>query len=170
MNVSLVSEPVHLIALHWRHNRRDGVSIHRRLDCLLSCLFRCRSAKSSKLRVTGLCEGNPPVTGGLASNAENVSIWWRHHGHSWTSCHLLGEGIVATTLCMQQHLQNTCSVVYDCNCRSQPLVTLLGTILYMIVMYWTFRQPESLSSSWLIWVVRDNLCGPLWMSHSSTNE
>ena len=37
----------------------------------------------SKLRVTGLCEGNPPVTGGFpsqtASNAENVSIWW-HRG------------------------------------------------------------------------------------------
>ena len=34
-------------------------------------------------RVTGLCEGNPPVAGGFpsqrASNAENVSIWWRHH-------------------------------------------------------------------------------------------
>ena len=36
-----------------------------------------------KLRVTALCEGNSPVTGEfpaqLASNAENVSIWWRHH-------------------------------------------------------------------------------------------
>ena len=35
-------------------------------------------------RVTGLCEGNLPVTGEFpaqkASNAENVSIWWRHHG------------------------------------------------------------------------------------------
>ena len=30
----------------------------------------------------GLCEGNPPVTGGFppqrSSNAETVSIWWRH--------------------------------------------------------------------------------------------
>ena len=44
---------------------------------------RGRSKKTSKLRVTGLCEGNSPVTGELsaqrASNAENVSIWWRHH-------------------------------------------------------------------------------------------
>ena len=35
------------------------------------------------LRVTGLCAGNSPVTGEfpahMASNAENVSIWWRHH-------------------------------------------------------------------------------------------
>ena len=36
-----------------------------------------------KLRVTGLCEGNSPVTvefpAHMASNSENVSIWLRHH-------------------------------------------------------------------------------------------
>ena len=46
---------------------------------------RHRSKKTSKLRVTSLCEGNSPVTGEFpaqrASNAENVPIWWRHHGH-----------------------------------------------------------------------------------------
>ena len=39
--------------------------------------------ETSKLRVTGLCEGNSPVTGEFpaqtAINAVNVSIWWRHH-------------------------------------------------------------------------------------------
>ena len=44
---------------------------------------RRRSKKTPKLRVTGLCAGNSPVTGEfraqMASNAENVSIWWRHH-------------------------------------------------------------------------------------------
>ena len=39
--------------------------------------------KTSKLRVTGLCVGNSQVTGEIpaqmASNAENVSIWWRLH-------------------------------------------------------------------------------------------
>ena len=30
------------------------------LDCLLNRLFRCRSKKTSKLRVTGLCAGNSP--------------------------------------------------------------------------------------------------------------
>ena len=39
--------------------------------------------KSPNLRITGLCEWNSPVTGVFptqrASNAENVSIWWRHH-------------------------------------------------------------------------------------------
>ena len=44
---------------------------------------RRRSKKTSKLRVTGLCEGNSPVTGEFpaqrTSNADKVSIWWRHH-------------------------------------------------------------------------------------------
>ena len=39
--------------LQWRHNDRDGVSDHRCLDCLLSRLFRGRSKKTSKPRVTG---------------------------------------------------------------------------------------------------------------------
>ena len=35
--------------------------------CLLNRLFRCRSKKTSKLRVTGLCEGNSPMTGEFPS-------------------------------------------------------------------------------------------------------
>ena len=48
--------------LQWRHNERDGVSNHQPHDYLLNRLFRRRSKKTSKLRVTGLCEGNSPVT------------------------------------------------------------------------------------------------------------
>ena len=69
--------------LRWRHNGRGGVSNHQPHHCLLNRLFRRRSKKTSKLRVTGLCVGNSPGTGEfpaqLAGNAENVSIWWRHH-------------------------------------------------------------------------------------------
>ena len=50
----------------------------------LNELIMRRSKKTSKLRVTGLCAGNSPATGEIpsqmASNAENVSIWWHHHG------------------------------------------------------------------------------------------
>ena len=70
-------------ALQWRHNERNDVSNHWCIDCLLKRLFRRRSKKPSKLRVSGLCEGNLPVTGEFpaqtASNAENVSISWHHH-------------------------------------------------------------------------------------------
>ena len=70
--------------LQWRHNGRDAVSNHQPHDCLLHRIFKRRSKKTSKLRVTGLCAGNSPGTGEfpaqMASNAEDVSIWWRHHG------------------------------------------------------------------------------------------
>ena len=69
--------------LRWRHNDHAGVSNHQPHGCLLNRLFRRKSKKTSKLRVTGLCAGNSPGTGEfpaqMASNAENVSIWWRHH-------------------------------------------------------------------------------------------
>ena len=45
---------------------------------------RADQRKKSKLHVTGLCARNSPGTGEfpaqMASNMENVSIWWRHHG------------------------------------------------------------------------------------------
>ena len=63
-------------SLQWRHNERDGASNQQRLDCLRNRLFRRRSKKTSKLRVTGLCEGNPPVTGGFSSQrASNVEMF-----------------------------------------------------------------------------------------------
>ena len=70
-------------SLQWRHNGRDSISNHQPYDCFLNLLLRRRSKKISKLRVTGLCAGNSPGTvefsAQMASNAENVSIWWRHH-------------------------------------------------------------------------------------------
>ena len=51
------------VSLQWRHNEHDGVSNHQPHDCILNRLFRRRSKKTSKLRVTGLCAGNSPVTG-----------------------------------------------------------------------------------------------------------
>ena len=68
--------------LQWRHNEHNGVSNRQPRDCLLNRLFRRRSKKTSKLRVTGLCAENTPVTGEfnvqMTSNVKNVSIWWRH--------------------------------------------------------------------------------------------
>ena len=75
--------------LQWRQNGHDSVLNHQPRDCLLNRLFRRRSKKTSKLRVTGLCAGYSPVPGEfpaqMASNAENASISWLHHA-SWPSC------------------------------------------------------------------------------------
>ena len=85
MDKVVIENPISKLwkSLLWRHNGRDSVSNHQPHGCLLKCLFRRRSKKTSKPCVTGLCAGNSPGTGEfpaqMASNAENVSIWWRHH-------------------------------------------------------------------------------------------
>ena len=69
---------------HYYHIIKGKVKVS-----LINRLFRHRSKKTLKLRVTGLCVANSPGTGEIpaqmASNAENVSIfWWRHHAHTLT--------------------------------------------------------------------------------------
>ena len=86
IRISLVSgsSKIQLFITVTLYNECDDVSNDRHLNCSLNHLFRHRSKKISKLNFTGLCEGTPPVTCGFpsqkVSNAENVSIWWRHHG------------------------------------------------------------------------------------------
>ena len=76
-------EPSSAAGSHFHYS--DGimsamVSNHWRLKCLPNRLFRHRSKKTSKLSITGVCEGNSPMTGKFpaqrASKAENASIWW----------------------------------------------------------------------------------------------
>ena len=61
------------------HNGCNGISNHQPHHCLLNHIFKRRSKKASKLRITGLCEGNWLVTSQfpahMAINTENVSIW-----------------------------------------------------------------------------------------------
>ena len=86
--------------LRWRHNDHARVSNHQPHGCLLNRLYRRTSKKTSKLRVTGLCAGNSPGTGEfpaqMASYAENVSIWWRHHGH-WTELSWIENSLSLTS-------------------------------------------------------------------------
>ena len=78
---------VHVVKMDFIHYNdvimRAMVPNHQPHDCLLNRLFRCRSKKTSKLRVTGLCAGNSPATGEFpaqkSSSTENGSIWWHHH-------------------------------------------------------------------------------------------
>ena len=81
-----------------------------RNGCLLNCLFRHRSNKTSKLRVTGLCVGNSPVTCEYpaAVNSQHSSYLWFKKGKpplngkvwgvfcgcfepvmTWAHCHVL---------------------------------------------------------------------------------
>ena len=79
-------------------HKRHGVSNHQHLDCVLNRLFKLVSKKISKLRVTGLCEGNTsphkgPVTGkvfpfndAIMSRATSgYKLFWQIRG--WTQKH-----------------------------------------------------------------------------------
>ena len=129
------------LTLQWRRNERDSVSNHRHLDGFLNRLFRPISKKTSKIRVTGLCEGNPPVTDGFpsqnASNAEKVSIWWRHHGWCWprSMSHMTSLG----------HSE----VSYETmKCESRSKCTLFPS-------YWKIYNSANLSIRfvWKIWLI-----------------
>ena len=72
-----------LFPLQWRHYERDGVSNHQPCDCLLNRLFNVQIKENIKAPrhwpLWGEFTGNRWITHKRASNAENVSIWWRHH-------------------------------------------------------------------------------------------
>ena len=76
-----------LFPLRWRHNGHHCVSNHRSLGCLFYTLFKPTSKKTSRPALLVLCEENSPLTGEFSSqrtsNAENVSIWWRHNDNHY---------------------------------------------------------------------------------------
>ena len=112
-------------SLHWRHNGRDSFSNHQPHDCLLNRLFRRRSKKTSKLHVTGLCVWNSPVPGEfpaqMANNAENVSIWWRHH--------------VSCTFCAWLELHWVCDQIFD------KVHAIMGHVTYIMGPIWRHCFP-----------------------------
>ena len=89
---------IHVKPLQWRHNGHDGVSNHQPRHCLCSRIFRRKSKKNQSSALLSLCAWNSPAIGEfpaqMASNAENVYIWWRHRAQSmsWLAIHGLPVG------------------------------------------------------------------------------
>ena len=96
----------HVVSNPWMSNHYNDVIMGAMSSQITSLTIgystvysRRRSKKTSKLRITGLCEGNSPVTGEFpaqrASKEENISIWWRHHvkvsGISLNRIHFAGS-------------------------------------------------------------------------------
>ena len=71
------------MTLQWRHNGRNSVSNHQLYDCLLNRFIQAQIKENIKApRHWTLCgefTGTGEFPAQMASNAENVSIWWRHH-------------------------------------------------------------------------------------------
>ena len=87
------------LTLHWHHDGPDGVSNHQSHDCLLKRLLRCRSKKTSKLRVTGFCAGN--------------SRWPVNSPHKWpvTRKVLPFDDVIIKYTCITSHKLSTQLVV-----------------------------------------------------------
>ena len=66
-----------------RHNGRDGASNHQPRDCLLNRLSdadqRKHQSSASLAFVWGIHRSPVNSPHKKASNAENVSVWWRYH-------------------------------------------------------------------------------------------
>ena len=75
--------------LRWRHNEQDIVSNHQPHHCLLNRLFRRRSKKTSKLRVTGLCVGNSPGPVNSPHKAQLRGKCFHLMTSSWLCIHAL---------------------------------------------------------------------------------
>ena len=104
--------------LQRHHNECSGISDQQSLDCLHNRLFWQRSKKKSKLRVTGLCEGNSQGTGEFparkASNAENV------YDVIMLGFHLMQRVISITAN------KAWCILVFNCN----SILTIPGMLWY----------------------------------------
>ena len=90
IHVSLVLDELKQISgFDWHYHYTDGImgamaSQITSLTSVNSIVYTgADQRKTSKLLVTGHCAGNSPVTGKfpaqMASNAENISIWWRQY-------------------------------------------------------------------------------------------
>ena len=76
------------VSLQWRHNERDGVSNHRRLDCSLRLLFRRISRKHQSSVPLAFVRGihqwlvNSPHKGTVTWRMlpfDDVIMWWYVH-------------------------------------------------------------------------------------------
>ena len=132
-------------SLRWRHNGCDSVSNHQPRECLLRRLIRRTSKKTSKLRVTGLCTGNSPETGEfpaqMASNAENVSIWWRHH----------------VTACVPTYNSSCCTLCIE---YTHTVETLYNTVNFCWNTHkrHSIARPKGRGMGCLLWVQRATYC------------
>ena len=66
-----------------RSHEHHAISDHKPPKCLFDSLCRLTSKKHHRSTLLALCEGNPSATSGFPSqcmsNAESVSILWRHY-------------------------------------------------------------------------------------------
>ena len=134
-----------LILLLWHHNGHDGVWNHQPHHCSLNRSFRRKSKKTSKLLVTGLCVVTGEFPAQMASNAENVSIWWGHH-----ACGLYKiVDIMFQFKWLKGYIYSSCYYHYQIgSIHPPPLLSYISVVVYlrcllhhiMSFIAYTFRE------------------------------
>ena len=118
------------------------------VSIVCNCLFRCRSKKTSKLCITGLCVGNPPVTGIFPShrtrNAENVSIWRCHHVITLTT-YLLNHTMHSRMMHMVHAL--LCFAVLEYHLILPTIVRVV-----LLALGQSYDCPSARKQPWRLWI------------------
>ena len=159
--------------LPWHHNERDGVSNHQCLGCLHNCLFRHRSIKTSKLHITGLCQGNPLVTSGYPSQrASNPWKCFRLMTSSWLT--RLFDSTTRTTSgwsCvpfgpLNRLKMEYCMASYDA--PSAPTPSFISCHALEPLVLWSSASYDV--ALCLLWPYKDSFNKPLMGSQSRSHE
>ena len=134
-----------------------------------------------------LCEGNSPVTGEFheqrASNAENVSLWWRHHGFTklvidvlslyqilihkfrvsmMCDIHIQYEWLLP--LPMRRHQMETFSALLAICAANSPVDGEFPSqrpVTRSFDVFFDLRLNKRLSKQWWCWWFETQAC-PLW--------
>ena len=138
-----IHRPRNGATLWWRHNERDGVSIHQARDCLLNCLFKAQIKETSKPASLDFVRGIHRSTGEFpaqrASNAENVSILWRHHVLSktentprrqWPAMYALGMKFLMNDSSGSKLVLHYSDVIMDTIASQITSLTIVYSIIY----------------------------------------
>ena len=133
----------------WRHNGCDGVPNHQPHDCSLNRLFRRRSNKTWKLRVTGLCAGNSPLTGEFPAHYDVTAMFmlnvWLFPDFRWHLSHFEPYLIRQFVISVYPHdnLSHACAGISKF-APSMHLGTRLIATLGLMVPY--------VEDSWLLFI------------------
>ena len=144
------------LTLHWRHNNHNGISNHQPHGCLLNHLFRRRSKKTSKHRITGLCVGNSPGKVNSPHKGpvtrkmfpfDDVIMFYQSYlaaimAYGWLFSLGTGENV--------DHLWNLTQIIYVILGRCESLLAVLSQGLIMIYAWYSFSW-NSLSLYGMSW-------------------
>ena len=143
--------------VHYNDVTMNAMANHQPQDCLLNRSFRRRSRKTSKPHVTGLCVGNSPVTGEFpaqrAGDAENVSIWWRHHVLVIGGGHGEANGYGSGNIGVGVGIGCWCGWQWSCLVASEvEVVTIIFVLCALHFVFWCLTA-SIMGASWLKWYI-----------------